>query len=100
MALANVAWILAASGRRVLTIDWDLEAPGLHRYFRPFLQDPELLGSKGLIDLLWEYSDLMLSPKEDWPAGLEDPNLFADPYRYIIPLGWPLIRASGDPQMW
>ena len=31
MALANVAWILASNGTRVLTIDWDLEAPGLHR---------------------------------------------------------------------
>jgi hypothetical protein len=25
MALANVAWILASAGKRVLTIDWDLE---------------------------------------------------------------------------
>jgi len=40
MALANFAWILAASGKKVLVIDWDLEAPGLHRYFRPFLVDP------------------------------------------------------------
>jgi len=37
MALANVAWILASNGKRVLAIDWDLEAPGLHRYFTPFL---------------------------------------------------------------
>jgi MinD-like ATPase involved in chromosome partitioning or flagellar assembly len=39
MALANVACILAkqqsdVSGKDVLMIDWDLEAPGLHRYFR------------------------------------------------------------------
>ena len=26
MALANVAWILAANGKKVLTIDWDLES--------------------------------------------------------------------------
>jgi len=37
MALANVAWILAANGRRVLVVDWDLESPGLHRFFHPFL---------------------------------------------------------------
>jgi len=42
MALANVAWVLASNGRRVLVIDWDLEAPGLHRYFKPFLLDKEL----------------------------------------------------------
>lgn len=38
MALANVACLLARSAtdtskRPVLMIDWDLEAPGLHRYF-------------------------------------------------------------------
>ncbi|HEX8336439.1 MAG TPA: hypothetical protein VF621_06895, partial [Pyrinomonadaceae bacterium] len=38
MALANVACLLARrqppDGRGVLMMDWDLEAPGLHRYFR------------------------------------------------------------------
>ena len=42
MALANAAWMLAMNGERVLVIDWDLEAPGLHRYFHPFLKDKEL----------------------------------------------------------
>lgn len=54
MALANVAWILASSARRVLAVDWDLDAPGLHRYFRPFLLDPDLSQSPGLIDFLIE----------------------------------------------
>lgn len=40
MAMANVAWLLAFQGKRVLTIDWDLEAPGLHRYLHPYLDDP------------------------------------------------------------
>src|SRR4051794_22035741 len=39
MTLANVAWVLASTGARVLAIDWDLEAPGLQRYFRAFLAD-------------------------------------------------------------
>ena len=35
MALANVACLLAQrQGQRVLMIDWDLEAPGLHQYFQ------------------------------------------------------------------
>ena len=50
MALANFAWLMAASGKRILVIDWDLEAPGLHRYFRPFLIDPDLFETDGLID--------------------------------------------------
>ncbi len=47
MALASVACLLGrgkgvageqpAKPRRVLAIDWDFEAPGLHRYFRPYL---------------------------------------------------------------
>lgn len=56
MALANLAWIVAASGKRVLAIDWDLEAPGLHRYFRPFLADPDLFETDGLIDTFWSFA--------------------------------------------
>jgi MinD-like ATPase involved in chromosome partitioning or flagellar assembly len=41
MILANVAWILASNGKRVLILDWDLEAPGLHHYLRPYLIDPD-----------------------------------------------------------
>lgn len=61
MALANVAWILASSGKRVLIIDWDLEAPGLHRYFHPFLADKELVRSEGLIDFVMHYAELAVA---------------------------------------
>lgn len=52
LAVANVAWILADSGKKVLVIDWDLEAPGLHRYFHPFLDDKHLVDTPGIIDFL------------------------------------------------
>ncbi|MFB7273782.1 FxSxx-COOH system tetratricopeptide repeat protein [Streptomyces sp. NPDC056244] len=69
MALANTAWILAANGQRVLAVDWDLEAPGLHRFFHPFL-DPSTLGATtGVIDLITEYAWAATSPVErpdDW----------------------------------
>ncbi|HEU0077486.1 MAG TPA: tetratricopeptide repeat protein [Longimicrobiaceae bacterium] len=55
MVLANTAWILASQGKRVLTVDWDLEAPGLHRYFHPFLVDPDLTSSEGIIDFAVDY---------------------------------------------
>ncbi|GIE84633.1 FxSxx-COOH system tetratricopeptide repeat protein [Actinoplanes regularis] len=55
MALANVAWILASTGRRVLTVDWDLESPGLHRYFAPFLADRDLRQSPGVIDAVTRF---------------------------------------------
>ena len=44
MALANVAWILAANGKRVLIADWDLESPGLHRFFQPFMDTRAVTG--------------------------------------------------------
>lgn len=50
MAVANVGWLLASAGKRVLLIDWDFEAPGLHRYLHPFLDDPDLRSTQGLID--------------------------------------------------
>ncbi|MGN9906276.1 FxSxx-COOH system tetratricopeptide repeat protein [Phytohabitans sp. LJ34] len=57
MAVANVAWILAASGKRVLVTDWDLESPGLHRFYKPFL-DPDVIGgTEGIIDLVRAYED-------------------------------------------
>ena len=68
MALANVAWILASAGNRVLVADWDLEAPGLPRFFKPFL--PEAVGTvRGVIDLVREYEnvaarDLLAADKE------------------------------------
>ena len=38
MALANVAVLLARRREGdVLVVDWDLEAPGLHRFFAPYL---------------------------------------------------------------
>jgi len=74
MALANVAWILAWNKKRVLCIDWDLEAPGLHRYFAPFLSDPGLKETDGLID--WAYDYLLAAtegagPGEPAPSGGE-----------------------------
>jgi tetratricopeptide (TPR) repeat protein/Mrp family chromosome partitioning ATPase len=54
MALANVAWILAANGRRVLAADWDLESPGLHRFLYPFIEQG-VRDSPGIIELIRDY---------------------------------------------
>jgi formylglycine-generating enzyme required for sulfatase activity/cellulose biosynthesis protein BcsQ len=64
MALANVAWILANNRKRVLVVDWDLEAPGLHRYFAPFLADAELLSTDGVIDFVLNYATEALTPAD------------------------------------
>ena len=56
MALANTAWILAANGKRVLAVDWDLEAPGLYRFFHPFLDPNALAATTGVIDIINDYA--------------------------------------------
>lgn len=51
-SVANIAVLLAKRGKKVLVMDWDLEAPGLHRYFMEHLKPKQ--DSKGLIHLLCE----------------------------------------------
>lgn len=53
MALANVATLLAAQGYKVLMMDWDLEAPGLPKYFRKYTEANPIKVQGGLIDLLY-----------------------------------------------
>ena len=47
-SLANVAVLLAQWGFRVLCIDWDLEAPGLHLYFESRIGAPK----RGLVEMI------------------------------------------------
>lgn len=80
MTLANVACLLARTqtpNRPVLVVDWDLEAPGLHRYFAN--QFTGVLGSNasrdsldrapGLIDLFLEIQELGNSSS---PGAVDD----------------------------
>jgi formylglycine-generating enzyme required for sulfatase activity len=90
MALANVAWLLATAGNRVLAIDWDLEAPGLHRYFEPFLDDKALENSTGVIDFVLEFATAAVSDAEstrtpDWFLSYSNILLHAVPIRYEFP---------------
>jgi cellulose biosynthesis protein BcsQ len=63
MALANIACLLAnrqSNNEKVLMIDWDLEAPGLHQFFHgKFIGTGDVptdlpIGQLGLIDLFYE----------------------------------------------
>ncbi|WP_062352455.1 FxSxx-COOH system tetratricopeptide repeat protein [Herbidospora yilanensis] len=69
MALANTAWVLAANGKRVLVVDWDLESPGLHKFFHPFLEDEVIASTPGVIDIINEYVWAAIRPQQratDW----------------------------------
>ncbi|WFE36003.1 FxSxx-COOH system tetratricopeptide repeat protein [Micromonospora sp. WMMD975] len=91
MALANMAWILASNGHRVLVVDWDLEAPGLHRYFHPFLPDTELTSTTGLMDMFWNYAAGMVDPsldnREEWREKHADVLEYAVSLRHRFALG-------------
>ncbi|HXQ72385.1 MAG TPA: hypothetical protein VN844_17950 [Pyrinomonadaceae bacterium] len=69
MALANVGWLLATKyGRNVLVVDWDLEAPGLHRFFG--IGENEI--DTGLIDLFEKYKTRLKEEKGSLPTTLVD----------------------------
>jgi len=55
MAVASVAWLLAANGRRVLAIDWDLAKPSLLKYYAPFCEFESVANGRGIIDFVWDY---------------------------------------------
>ena len=95
MALANIAWLLASYGKKVLVIDWDLEAPGLHRYFQPFLIDPELTSSEGVIDFVWNLAMTTVTPFAD-PAQPDDAWVteVADITSLAIRLDWDFGRTG------
>ncbi|WP_250283229.1 MULTISPECIES: FxSxx-COOH system tetratricopeptide repeat protein [unclassified Frankia] len=67
MAVANVAWILASAGRKVLVVDWDLEAPGLRSYLHPFFLDSDAATDiEGVVDMVQGYvSAAWYDPRAD-----------------------------------
>ncbi|MCP4377523.1 MAG: hypothetical protein GY794_15270 [bacterium] len=72
MALANVAELFRRRGKRVLMIDWDLEAPGLEQFFFQGEKLEELRDRPGIMELLQDYKRQMtgpldLSDRERWP---------------------------------
>jgi tetratricopeptide (TPR) repeat protein len=102
MALANVAWILAANGKRVLIADWDLESPGLHRFFQPFM-DARASDRPGIVDLVrryaWAMADAEIDPEalhraeSSRRAALPAIDAKIDEHigrldGYVIPLSW------------
>ena len=89
MALANAAWILASQGKRVLAVDWDLEAPGLHRYFYPFLADKDLTSSDGVIDFVTDFAKHAMTPPKDNQKPPDDWYVeYANILQYATSLEW------------
>ncbi|MBN1874607.1 MAG: AAA family ATPase [Anaerolineae bacterium] len=64
MALANVAELFYQAGLRVLMVDWDLEAPGLERFF-PSIDLEKTLDKPGVVDMLLHYKAQMAQEVEE-----------------------------------
>jgi ATP/maltotriose-dependent transcriptional regulator MalT/DNA-binding SARP family transcriptional activator/MinD-like ATPase involved in chromosome partitioning or flagellar assembly len=91
MALANLAELFYQSGLRVLIVDWDLEAPGLERFFPINLA--QILNKPGVVDMLLGYKEQMaqiLSISKDEEASLP----FEKPDQYIIDV-YPNVSSMG-----
>jgi MinD-like ATPase involved in chromosome partitioning or flagellar assembly len=94
MALANVAWILAANGKRVLVVDWDLESPGLHRFFKPFINPDAVTDTGGVIDLIREYEWATTNTHRD-DRGERWHEQYAEAQKYAFTLDWSEFPPGG-----
>jgi len=92
MALANTAWILAANGLKVLVVDWDLDSPGLHKFFHPFLDPAKITATSGIVELITDYEWAATRAEErptDW--HLE----YAQILRHAVSITWPAFPEGG-----
>lgn len=86
MALANVAWILASAGKKVLVADWDLEAPGLDRFFAPFLPISPVANLPGVIDMVRAYEEHVTTEPVDRSEGWLQRLTSVGPH--VLPIRW------------
>lgn len=84
MALGNIAVLLARMGKTVLMVDWDLEAPGLDRYFTARLGKP-IGDSGGLLSLLEKAGPEY--PATSYYGHLVPVTEFDSPKFHLLPCG-------------
>lgn len=96
MALANVAELFYQAGLKVLMVDWDLEAPGLERFFFPEKEMEKMLDKPGVIDILLGYKKQMA---QELPIseGEEESLPFEKPDQFIVNI-YPDVSSKG--QLW
>ncbi|KHD08559.1 hypothetical protein PN36_19320 [Candidatus Thiomargarita nelsonii] len=90
MALANIAELLYRRGLNVLMVDFDLEAPGLERFFDvpdAINKPAEIQEKRGIIDLLMSYKELCSLP----PEANYTPSFVVEPLANFIT---PIYEAS------
>lgn len=78
LALANIGALLTRWGFKVLCVDWDLEAPGLHLYFERWVHSDSTSGQTkprpGLTELIHDYVDGRQPKWTDFLTEVRFPN--------------------------
>jgi cellulose biosynthesis protein BcsQ len=92
MSLLNVACILAGRGRRVLMIDFDLEAPGLTLFKQNQRKNQPPPRQAGLVELI---QDFLRNPEESPLADKDNPASFRDHYVRSLPIPKKLRQLEG-----
>jgi CO dehydrogenase nickel-insertion accessory protein CooC1 len=101
MAMANVAWIIASNGKRVLAVDWDLESPGLHKFFHPFLDESTITATPGVIEIINDYASAAVGPvppDDDWYLECARVDRHAVSLDWAFPAGGKLDFLSAGRQ--
>jgi cellulose biosynthesis protein BcsQ len=107
LAVANVGAHLASTGRKVLLVDFDLEAPGLDTFSE--FEPPK--STRGIVDFVYEYLQTGIAPKAEdfsynceafsaqggalWimPAGVRKEASFAE---RLASLSWQRLYSEQD----
>jgi WD40 repeat protein/cellulose biosynthesis protein BcsQ len=92
MALANVAEMFYREGLKVLIVDWDLEAPGLERFFS--IDIDSVREKPGLLDMILSYKQMMTKVTDKEGAfSLERLD------KYLIDI-YPDNKSNSEGKLW
>ena len=72
----------------MLVVDWDLESPGLHKFFLPFLDESTVSATPGVIEIINDYATASLDPAprpDDWYLA------YARVDRHAVSLEWAFL---------
>lgn len=102
MALANIAVLSARIPKKVLMIDWDLEAPGLHKFFNKYVPSGSFVfnSKPGIIDFFIEFrekADILATNTKASERQINDILNEIDFSKYLLDLslsGISLVKAG------
>jgi hypothetical protein len=84
------------NGHKVLDVDWDLDSPGLHKFYRPFLDRAKITATPGVIDLITDFAWAAKDAANDGEDRAADWHVeYARLAKHAISLSWPYFPDAG-----